>query len=175
MQVGPGGNTMVSHPLGVLRFGDPCWRKTPLTQARNGCFLCDYIPAAAGFRLIARELKIPVSTVGLECRRLGVARLKNLDPPTPAIRYEQDRPGELLHLDTKKLARIERVGHRNHGDRSKRVSEAGWEFLHVCIDDATRLTYAEMLSDERGQRAAGFLRRGAIRWYAAQGSAHRGG
>ena len=119
---------------------------------------------------IARKLGMPVSTVGLECRRLGLGRLKNLDPPTPAIRYERDRPGELLHLDTKKLARIEAVGHRIHGDRSRTVEGAGWEFLHVCIDDATRLAYGEVLPDEKGQTAAGFLRR-AIRWFEAQGVA----
>jgi len=117
---------------------------------------------------IARELKMPLSTVGRECRRLGLGKLSSLDPPTPVIRYERDRPGELLHLDTKKFARIGHVGHRIHGDRSIRNRGAGWEFLHVCVDDATRIAYAEVLPDERGTTAAGFLRR-AVRWFAAQG------
>lgn len=76
---------------------------------------------------IARELGIPLSTVGAECRRLGLGRLPSLEPPTPVVRYERDRPGELVHLTTKKLARIEAVGHRIHGDRSRTVDGTGWE------------------------------------------------
>ena len=117
---------------------------------------------------IARELGIPLSTVGAECRRLGLGRLPSLEPPVPVIRYERDRPGELVHLDTKKLARIEAVGHRIHGDRRRTVDGAGWEFLHVCIDDATRVAYAEVLPDEKGTTAAGFLQR-AAGWFERQG------
>ena len=117
---------------------------------------------------IARETGIPLSTVGAECRRLGLGRLPRLEPPVPVVRYERDRPGELVHLDTKKLARIEAVGHRIHGDRSRTVDGAGWEFLHVCIDDATRVAYAEVVPDEKGKTAAGFLRRAAA-WFERQG------
>jgi transposase InsO family protein len=117
---------------------------------------------------IAWELKVPLSTVVVEVRRIGLNRLSRLDPPRPVIRYERSRPGELVHLDTKKLARIEAVGHRIHGDRSRKREGAGWEFLHVCIDDATRVAYGEVLPDERGVTAAGFMCR-AARWFERQG------
>lgn len=117
---------------------------------------------------IARELKMPVSTVVAEVRRLGLNRLSKLEPPRPVIRYERDRPGELVHLDTKKLARIEAVGHRIHGDRARTKRGVGWEFLHVCVDDATRVSYCEVLPDEKGHTAAGFLHR-AARWFEQQG------
>ena len=117
---------------------------------------------------IAEATGIPLSTVGAECRRLGLGRLSDLEPPTPVLRYERDRPGELVHLDTKKLARIEAVGHRIHGDRRRTVEGAGWEFLHVCVDDATRVAYAEVLPNEKGATAAGFLRRAAA-WFERQG------
>ena len=73
----------------------------------------------------------------------------------------RERAGELIHLDIKKLARIERIGHRIHGDRSKTVEGAGWEYLHVCIDDASRVSYAEVLPNERGVTCAAFLERAA--------------
>ena len=108
---------------------------------------------------IAQQLGLPISTVGLVLRRLQLNRLRSLEPPVPVVRYERARPGELVHVDTKKLARIERVGHRIHGDRQARVYGAGWEYVHVCVDDATRLAYCEMLPAEDGVSAAGFLGR----------------
>lgn len=80
------------------------------------------------------------------------------------VRYEKKRPGELLHLDTKKLSRIQGVGHRIHGDRQRRARGVGWEFLHVCVDDATRVAYADVLPDEREGSATGFVQR-AIAWF----------
>jgi transposase InsO family protein len=117
---------------------------------------------------IAARTTLPLSTVCLVLKRLGLHRLWRLDPEEPVRRYEREAPGELLHLDTKKLARIRRIGHRIHGDRSKRVYGAGWEFAHVCIDDHTRLAYVEVLPDERGATAAAFLKR-ALAWYAKRG------
>ena len=117
---------------------------------------------------IARELKLPLSTVVVTLRRLGLERLNRLEPPRMVIRYERSRPGELLHLDTKKLGRIARVGHRIHGDRTTRVRGIGWEYLHVCVDDATRLAYTEVLTDEKGESCAGFLLRAAA-WYRGLG------
>lgn len=117
---------------------------------------------------IADALRLPLSTVGAICRRRGLGRLPDLEPPPPVVRYERSRPGELVHLDTKKLARIEKIGHRIHGDRSQIVEGAGWEFLHVCVDDASRVSYAEVLPDERKESCAGFLRRAAA-WFAANG------
>lgn len=116
---------------------------------------------------IADELGLAVSTVGLWLRRLGLGRLRALDPKAVVVRYERKRPGELLHVDTKKLGRIKGVGHRIHGDRRKRSRGVGWEFLHVCVDDATRVAYAELLEDERADTATEFIQR-AIAWFGAQ-------
>ena len=115
--------------------------------------------------VIAQRLKMPRSTVSRILRRHGQARLRALQPPEPARRYERSRPGELVHVDVKKLGRIGRPGHRVNGDRTTRVRGIGWEFVHVCIDDATRLAYVEVLGDEKGETAAGFLRR-AVAWFA---------
>lgn len=113
---------------------------------------------------IARRLQVPQSTVGLVLRRLGLNRLQLLEPRPPVVRYEWPTAGALVHVDTKKLARIERVGHRIHGDRTTRVYGAGWEYLHVCVDDATRLAYTELLDTEDRFAATGFLQR-AARWF----------
>ncbi len=113
---------------------------------------------------IARTLGLPVATVGLVLRRLRLNRLRLLEPPVPVVRYERARPGELIHVDTKKLAHIAGIGHRIHGDRRRRPGVGrGWEYLHVCVDDATRLGYAEILAAERAETVAGFLHR-AARW-----------
>ena len=113
---------------------------------------------------IAAALDLAVSTVSLWLRRLGLGRLRDLEPKPVVVRYQRKRPGELLHLDTKKLGRIHGVGHRIHGDRRRQVRGVGWEFLHVCIDDATRLAYAEVLPDEKGATAAAFMQR-ALAWF----------
>ncbi len=101
---------------------------------------------------------------------MGLNRLSSLEPPRPVVRYERERPGELVHLDIKKLGRIGRVGHRIHGNRRTRVTGIGWEYVHVAIDDHSRLAYSEVLADETGQTTAGFLER-AVAWYAAEGIA----
>lgn len=119
-------------------------------------------------RRIAQHCGIPLSTVGRELRRLGLGRVPSVDGPRRIVRYERDRPGELVHLDIKKLGRISLVGHRIHGDRRRRTHGRGWEFVHVAIDDHTRLAYVEVLPDETAQAAAGFLAR-AVAWYAALG------
>ena len=95
-------------------------------------------------------------------------RLPSLAPPQPLVRYEHARPGALLHLDIKQLGRIAEIGHRIHGDRRRRTRGIGWEYVHVAIDDCTRVGYSEVLDDETGATAAGFLAR-AIAWYAAHG------
>jgi hypothetical protein len=84
------------------------------------------------------------------------------------VRYQRERPGELLHIDTKKLGRIAAVGHRITGDRRDTRRGAGWEVVHVCIDDASRLAYSEVLADERKTSAVPFLER-AVGWFARQG------
>jgi transposase InsO family protein len=117
---------------------------------------------------IARRLGMPTSTVGAILRRLGLGRLAALEPRPPVVRYQRERPGELLHIDTKKLGRIAAVGHRITGDRRDSTRGAGWEAVHVCIDDASRLAYSEVLADERKTSAVPFLER-AVGWFARQG------
>lgn len=111
--------------------------------------------------VIARQLQLARSTVGAVLRRLGLGQLKSLEERSPAIRYERKNPGELIHLDTKRLGRIVRVGHRITGCRSGQSNTrgTGWEALHVAIDDATRLAYTEMLPDEKKETAIAFLAR----------------
>ena len=117
---------------------------------------------------IARQLAMPVSTVGGRLRRLGLGTLAALEPKPPVVRYQRERPGELLHIDTKKLGRIAAVGHRVTGDRRDTRRGAGWEVVHVCIDDASRLAYGEVLPDERKASAVPFLER-AVGWFARHG------
>lgn len=117
---------------------------------------------------IAASLGLPLPTVVHVQRRLGLARLGPVSPRPPVRRYERRVPGALIHLDIKKLGRIGRVGHRIHGDRRTRVRGIGWEYLHVAIDDATRLAYAALLPDETGVSAAAFLAQAAA-WFARQG------
>jgi transposase InsO family protein len=117
---------------------------------------------------IAQHYALAVSTVVSFLRRHGLNRLTRLEPPRPIQRYERRRPGTLVHLDVKKLGKIGRVGHRMHGDRTARVRGIGWEYVHVAIDDCTRVGYAEVLADEQGATTVGFLER-ACAWYAAHG------
>jgi transposase InsO family protein len=128
---------------------------------------------------IAECLDMALSTVSRWLQRIGLGKRSRLEPPEPPNRYERKRAGELVHVDVKKLGRFERPGHRMMGRAAaKRLTQttaagrgrgvAGWEFCHVCVDDATRLAYVEVLADERGETAAGFLRR-AVAWFAAMG------
>lgn len=122
---------------------------------------------------IAQRLRMAVSTVALVLRRLGLGRLRALTPPQPVVRYERSRAGELLHVDTKKLGQIARPGHRIHGDRRTRVRGAGWEFAHVCVDDACRVAYVEVLPNEKAESTVSFLER-AVAWFRSQGVQVRG-
>ena len=122
---------------------------------------------------IAFCLAMALSTVSAVLARVGPGKLSRLAPPEPPNRYERRRAGELLHIDIKKLGRIPegRAGHRVHGNRglqrSPRRRDAagmdrrivGWEYVHVCVDDATRLAYVEVLPDEKATTAVAFLRR----------------
>jgi transposase InsO family protein len=123
---------------------------------------------------IARRLGRPISTIGVALRRRGLGRLAALDPKPPIIRYEREKPGELVHIDIKKLGRIDGIGHRITGDRTGQSNRRslgrglGWEFLHVAIDDASRLAYTELLPDERKESAIAFTTR-AIDWFARHG------
>jgi transposase InsO family protein/transposase len=126
---------------------------------------------------IAMVLGMPLSTVSAVLSRIGLGKLSRLEPPEPPNRYERARPGELIHIDVKKLGVIAGVGHRVTGRRDsqpanrrarRRGAPAGWEFVHVCVDDATRLAYVEVLENEQATTAVGFLKR-AIEFYARHG------
>jgi transposase InsO family protein len=111
---------------------------------------------------------MPRSTVAAVLRRLGLPRLRSLDPkPTPR-RYERKRAGELLHLDTKKLGKIRGIGHRIHGDRTTRQRGIGWEFAHVAIDDHSRVGHVEILADEKGETVTAFFLR-IVGWFRKRG------
>jgi transposase InsO family protein len=119
---------------------------------------------------IAFCLAMALSTVSAVLLRVGLGKLSRLEPPEPPNRYERRHAGELLHIDVKKLGRIIRPGHRVTGSRRDRRDQGkkGWEYVHVCVDDATRLAYVEVLADEKATTAVGFLRR-AIAFYASHG------
>jgi transposase InsO family protein len=117
---------------------------------------------------ISTALRLPRSTVTRVLARAGLNRVALLEPPVPVHRYEWPRVGDLLHVDLKRLGRIVGVGHRIHGDRRRRARKVGWEYLHVAIDDATRLTYAEVLSADDAPASAAFLQR-TLAWFRRRG------
>jgi transposase InsO family protein len=106
---------------------------------------------------IARELHLSRATVSRILRRAGLNRLCSLDPPPPVIRYEHPHPGDLIHFDIKRLARIEKPGHRVTGNRSEESRGAGWEYLHIAIDDHSRISFAALLPDQSHQSAIRFF------------------
>jgi transposase InsO family protein len=133
-------------------------------------------PALRRLRMTAAEiaacLAMALSTVQGILTRIGLGKLSRLEPPEPPNRYERDRRGALIHAYVKKLGRIGHrgAGHRATGNRGlgQRSRGAGWEFVHICIDDATRLAYVELLPDEKAATCVGFLKR-ALRVYRAHG------
>ena len=106
---------------------------------------------------IAASLGVSKSTVSRVLARAGLSRLSDLEPSAPVVRYEHAAPGDLIHIDTKKLGRIERMSHRITGDRRHSVDGAGWEFLFVAIDDHARIGFTDMYPDERKVSAVQFL------------------
>jgi transposase InsO family protein len=118
---------------------------------------------------IAAELNMATSTVCAVLARLGLNRLSRLEPPEPANRYCRRHPGELVHIDVKKLGRFNQPGHRATGRGPGHYNnKPGWEAVHVCVDDTTRLAYVEVLPDERGDTSVAFLAR-AIAWFGQHG------
>src|SRR5436190_5017581 len=117
-------------------------------------------------REIGQSLGIGQSTVARICRSAGLSRLRQLEPVPVPVRYERERPGELLHIDIKRLGRFDRVGHRITRKRSFGSSKQGFEFVYVAIDDFTRLSYVDILADERSETASTFLK--SAEWFAMQ-------
>lgn len=117
---------------------------------------------------IAHELGIPRSTIGFWLRRAGISRASDLQAKEPPNRYEHAAPGDLLHLDTKKLANFHKTGHRITGNRYKQDRGVGYQVLHVCSDDHSRAAYMEVLPDEKKGTTASFLQR-ALLHFQAQG------
>jgi len=118
------------------------------------------------FDRIAEQVGISRATVGRILVRHGLNRWRDLEPQEPVIRYERDRPGEILHIDIKKLGKFNRMGHRVTGDRKMPayMRGMGWEFVHVCVDDHSRLAFSQVLESERKECAVAFLK-AAVAWY----------
>jgi transposase InsO family protein len=118
---------------------------------------------------IAMQAGRGIATVSRCMKRLGLSRLKSLEPPAPVVRYERAAAGELLHIDTKKLGRIDGVGHRITGDRTKNHNRGiGWDMVHLAIDDHSRVSFAQVLPDEKAVSCVQFLRQ-AVAYYASLG------
>ena len=119
---------------------------------------------------IAAETGVSPATVSRVLKRLGLNRLSALEPAEPPRRYQRDRPGELIHIDIKKLGKFNRVGHRITGDRTGQSNNRGigWEFVHVAIDDASRIAFSRIRKTERQACAVAFLK-AAVAYYASLG------
>ena len=125
-------------------------------------------------RQIALEVGVSPATVSRVLKRLGLNRMRDLEPAEPVRRYEREHPGELIHIDIKKLGKIDGIGHRITGDRRGQSNRRGrgeglgWEFVHVCIDDASRLAFVQVMPDEKRQSATAFLK-AAVAYYQSLG------
>jgi transposase InsO family protein len=117
---------------------------------------------------IAAQTKRGIATVSRCMKRLGLSRLQALEPPAPVVRYERAAAGELLHIDTKRLGRIDGIGHRITGDRTYRHRGVGWDMVHLAIDDHSRVSFAQVLPDEKAVSCVQFLRH-AVAYYASLG------
>src|SRR5271166_4046059 len=119
---------------------------------------------------IAAETGVSPATVSRVLRRLGLNKLCALEPE-PVRRYERENPGELVHVDIKKLGRIGSIGHRITGRQTGVVNRhlgIGWEFVHVCIDDASRIAFSQVMKDQKKESAVAFLK-AAVAYYASLG------
>jgi len=119
---------------------------------------------------IAAELGVSPATVSRILKRLGLNRLKALEPVEPIRRYEREHPGDLIHIDIKKLGRFDRTGHRITGKRTGIATSrgSGWEYVHVCIDDASRVAFSRIFPDEKKESAVAFLK-AAVAYYQSLG------
>jgi transposase InsO family protein len=119
---------------------------------------------------IAKACSVSSATVSRILRRHRLSRMRDIDPPVPVVRYERAEPGEMIHLDIKKLGRFEQIGHRITGDPTSRIKrlKVGWEYVHVAIDDASRIACASILPDEKAGSAAAALHH-AVAYYQSLG------
>jgi transposase InsO family protein len=119
---------------------------------------------------IAVQVGISAATVSRILRRLGLNRIRDLEPAEPERRYEREKPGEMIHLDIKKLGKFNRIGHRITGDRTGpgKSRGVGWEFVHVCIDDHSRIAFSQIMMDEKADSAVSFLK-AAVAYYKTLG------
>jgi transposase InsO family protein len=123
---------------------------------------------------IAAEVGVSPATVSRVLHRLGLNRLQALEPADPVRRYEREHPGELIHIDIKKLGKFNQIGHRITGERTgqsnlrSRGQGPGWEYVHVCVDDASRIAFSRVMKDEKKSSAVAFLR-AAVAYYASLG------
>jgi transposase InsO family protein len=138
-----------------------------LDLARTTAILAFRQQRATAWEISAR-VGVPRSTVALVLRRAGLNRVSRLDPPPVIQRYEWPQAGDLLHLDIKPLSRIRGVGHRIHGDLSRKQRGVGYEYVHVAIDDATRVAFVEVRRSQRRRACAAFLRN-ALAWFRRRG------
>ena len=134
---------------------------TPETRAR----ILEFRRERRTIRQVAKLTSVSTSTVARVCKAAGLSRLRSLEPISPPVRYERERPGELLHIDTKRLGRFDAVGHRITRKRSYGSAKQGFEFVFVATDDHTRLAYSEILAEEDGETASAFLSK-AVSWFA---------
>ena len=159
----------------------PVPRRVPArTPADRVTAICELRQLRLTAAEISERLAMPLSTVSIVLKREGLGKRSRLEPPEPVNRYERRRPGELVHIDVKKLGRIQGgPGKRVTGRRERWAptrtdaegvarKQIGWECVHVAVDDFSRLAYVEVLSDERAPTAVGFLER-ALRFYAGHG------
>lgn len=138
-----------------------------MIEGRIGMFVVETIARIRRAHFVQGK---SIKAICRELRRLGLSRLKALGPKPEIIRYEREHPGELIHIDMKKLGRIDGIGHRITGDRHGQSGKrgTGWEYLHVAIDDASRLAFTAMMPDEKKESAVAFLD-AAIAWFRAHG------
>jgi len=146
--------------LGAAGLGDRSSRPRRCPRATSSA-LIEKVLALRRLRYngwrIAHTLALSRATVSRILRRAGMNRLRSLDPPPPVQRYEHPHPGDLIHFDIKRLARIVKPGHRIHGDRSRETRGAGYEYLHIAIDDHSRISFAAILPDQTHQSALRFF------------------
>jgi len=165
------GEAVPSGRLG--RFARPILAAAPSASAdavRDGRTHRSFAAPALDRGADCSRHRVSTATVSRILRRLGLNRLRSLEPAEPVRRYQREHPGELLHIDIKKLGRFDRVGHRITGDRTGQSNSRGigWEFVHVCIDDASRIAFAQVMPDEKKESAVAFLK-AALAYYQSLG------